>query len=732
MRHGAEVLAEICQSAFARLIQRGGAAAHSLFNPQEREKLADALAIVRGTSELLGRSMIRDWQRQALAEGPDAPIPASESLDGSYPSPLAVPVCRQDTNYSCGAAALQAVLAFHGIAENEAAIAKTLGTDPVGGTGSDAIIALVKQLGLPMEDRDGLSLDDLAHCLAKGAPILCPIQLHGGGHWVVVRGLDELGVSIMDPVDGETSIGRDAFQAAWKDKDAAGKVYEQYGIAVGPRVVGQPGPGGERDAASRESILLREELTDGVPLLTPEAALRYFLGLTPEIGVDPGVFFADLRRTAFTLAVATDTELLGTVQGLIAEVLRSGDTVTVAPRMIQDLLDGAGVSPRNPQYAEMVFRTNAMDSYVRGSVDEMRDPDVMEAFPVWRYSNPHDSRSRPEHAARNGNYYPNATEFTEVRGTGPEDVCNCRCVPIPINKFQWRRLQAQGARLADGYALEALDLREVKDASGHEHAADGKFGSGGAASTTGAQAKKKAKKIEAGKTVAETPAQAEHKAGRMAVVKEAVAGLKTAGVKVKSVASRIGQAVWNKMPAKAQKAAKITYGVGHYVLHKAESAMRGGKALALEVAKQRGLPAAHVEKVGRVLGIADTVAAWTVNMPATLAATGSVKLAKAASFLPLASAAYIAYSTARNPFAVARVAKAAISGKLMKTAHEALDAGEHKEELVAMLLERMGANGGSDWYLALLHAALDECGQDMAEAIKMADAAFARQKEGPK
>jgi hypothetical protein len=38
-----------------------------------------------------------------------------------------------------------------------------------------------------------------------------------------------------------------------------------------------------------------------------------------------------------------------------------------------------------------------------------------------------------------------------MRGTEAADVCNCRCCPIPVNKWQWAKLAAAGARIADGY-----------------------------------------------------------------------------------------------------------------------------------------------------------------------------------------------------------------------------------------------------------------------------------------
>ena len=198
---------------------------------------------------------------------------------------------------------------------------------------------------------------------------------------------------------------------------------------------------------ARESLLL-EAVIGPVGPLTPESALQYFLNLVPTLGVDPLRFGADMRRHAFTLAVAADRTLLTDVQSIIGEIIRTGMVPSGTPRLIQDVLDVAGVSPRNPQYSEMVFRTNAMDAYNQGSWQEMTHPEVIETFPVWQYSAIVDERSRPHHAARDGLYYPASIPFVQVRGLGIADAANCRCTFIPISKYEWAVLQGRGVRPA--------------------------------------------------------------------------------------------------------------------------------------------------------------------------------------------------------------------------------------------------------------------------------------------
>lgn len=197
--------------------------------------------------------------------------------------------------------------------------------------------------------------------------------------------------------------------------------------------------------ARLDSLKRRGRLKEAVQ---PDRAIEYLLSLVLSLGDDPQRGGIDMRRYAFTLAVATETELLGRVRDAIVGVLATGE-LGQGPRAVQAVLDAAGVATSNPSYATMVFRTNAKTAYDDSLQIELSQE--RELFPVWRYSNPDDSRSRPEHAAKDGNYYPSTVPFTTVRGTDKSQVINCRCVQVPIDKWDWEALRKNGARLVAGF-----------------------------------------------------------------------------------------------------------------------------------------------------------------------------------------------------------------------------------------------------------------------------------------
>lgn len=415
-----------------------------MFTDAERRQLADYLTSLTATADLLGRYQVRQKQRQAERQ-------AGVVREGHEPGHLPVPHKRQTTSYSCGAACFASVAELHGATpDTEDAAIRALGTSPRDGTPPDAIADLARERGLAVQIGRELTMDDLANAVGMGAPVIVAIQAYGtptqvlnaeSGHYVVVCGVTPESVRVMDPSSENAydDIPTAEFQRVWFDKEADGSDSIRLGIAIGSGQV-------------QESARLREATVENVTPMPPQEAINYFQALEPRLGIDPIRYGAFLERQAFTMAVATEKGLLDKVQSFLRDKLASGQGFTGAGREIEALLDAAGVTGRNPQYSEMLFRTNTLDAMNAGAYREMRDPDVADSFPVWRYENPDDSRSRPEHAKRNGKFYPADVPFIEVRGTDIGEAANCRCTFTPIFKAQWRRMKASGASIADGYA----------------------------------------------------------------------------------------------------------------------------------------------------------------------------------------------------------------------------------------------------------------------------------------
>jgi hypothetical protein len=193
-------------------------------------------------------------------------------------------------------------------------------------------------------------------------------------------------------------------------------------------------------------------------LRPPQDALEYFRSLMTggQLGIPSPQRWGDrLERHAFTLAQTTEETLLDKVHSFLSQAIESGELGLAGDRekgivgkhaseLLDDMLDAAGVKSSNPQYSDMVIRTNLMDGYNTGSDRERQHPDAIEDFPVWRYDGIDDGREGDDHFPHFGKYYPASVSFAEVRGDRP---FNCRCGATAIFRTQWAKLQAAGARV---------------------------------------------------------------------------------------------------------------------------------------------------------------------------------------------------------------------------------------------------------------------------------------------
>ena len=158
-------------------------------------------------------------------------INASTSMGTTNLALFSMPDTRQSTEYSCGAAAMQAVLGYRGRDIGEEDIREMLNTNEVSGTYPDDIIRVAKALGLQAEYKENMSMADLENYVAEGIPVIVDCQAWrsvsqyneswadtwNNGHWLVVIGIDENNVTLEDPyILGDRGfMSREEFLARW-------------------------------------------------------------------------------------------------------------------------------------------------------------------------------------------------------------------------------------------------------------------------------------------------------------------------------------------------------------------------------------------------------------------------------------------------------------------------------------------------------------------------------------
>ncbi|MDX2104867.1 MAG: C39 family peptidase [Candidatus Melainabacteria bacterium] len=157
---------------------------------------------------------------------------------------IKIPLTRQATDYTCGAAAMQSMLGYYGEDLNESELAKILKTNDQEGTDYNEIVALAKEKGYSVNVFKDMTLKDLKKQLDKKTPVLCLIQAWAtkktdyktdwnDGHYVVAIGYDKNKIYFMDPstLGNYTYIDQKGFLKRWHDKNSK-ETLNHFGLTI--------------------------------------------------------------------------------------------------------------------------------------------------------------------------------------------------------------------------------------------------------------------------------------------------------------------------------------------------------------------------------------------------------------------------------------------------------------------------------------------------------------------
>jgi predicted double-glycine peptidase len=146
------------------------------------------------------------WAIKTAATAPQSPAAPMASL-------LAVPDVFQSTSYSCGAAAVQSVLAYWGKEFHEKDLWQALGTSEQLGTAPDSMLRVLRDYGLKAQMHEGTSIQEIREALGRKVPVILDIQAWPDsprpneswdddwedGHYVVAIGIDDANLYVEDP-----------------------------------------------------------------------------------------------------------------------------------------------------------------------------------------------------------------------------------------------------------------------------------------------------------------------------------------------------------------------------------------------------------------------------------------------------------------------------------------------------------------------------------------------------
>lgn len=143
---------------------------------------------------------------------------------------LNLPDTRQSTEYSCGAAAMQAVLSYWGRDIGEEDLRELLNTNSESGTYPEDIVRVARELGLQSEFEENVTLDEINASLEEGVPVIIDCQAWrspatkeswkddwSDGHYMVIIGVDDQNVYFEDPyiLGSRGFLSHQEFEERW-------------------------------------------------------------------------------------------------------------------------------------------------------------------------------------------------------------------------------------------------------------------------------------------------------------------------------------------------------------------------------------------------------------------------------------------------------------------------------------------------------------------------------------
>ncbi len=170
---------------------------------------------------------------------------------------------------------------------------------------------------------------------------------------------------------------------------------------------------------------LGDKVLEGFPKVPPREAQAWWLQRDVLTQDQFDTLAREAQAQAFTIARWTSSSALLEAHQLFGRIIGEGGTLSEFEDALEPLLARQGLGPMKPYRLETMFRTNWATAYSVGRDRGQRRPEAVARRPLFRYNNPDDEDSRPEHAAQNGKVYPFDHDFWTI--WNPPNGYGCRC-----------------------------------------------------------------------------------------------------------------------------------------------------------------------------------------------------------------------------------------------------------------------------------------------------------------
>jgi len=166
-----------------------------------------------------------------------------ESLD--FKRFIKVPLCHQETPYTCGVACVQSILTSYGIIYTQDVLSEMLKQKPIYGTDYKNIITLMEMLGLQASFNIEMNIGLLKNLIDNGITPILIIQAWKdveidytydwkNSHYVIACGYDENRILFMDPwtLGSYTFVPNNELMKRWHTLDSSGNHHYYSGLII--------------------------------------------------------------------------------------------------------------------------------------------------------------------------------------------------------------------------------------------------------------------------------------------------------------------------------------------------------------------------------------------------------------------------------------------------------------------------------------------------------------------
>lgn len=146
----------------------------------------------------------------------------------------------------------------------------------------------------------------------------------------------------------------------------------------------------------------------------------------------------EAHARAFTIAGAASDALLADFQGELAKAMKTGSTLADFRKTFDGIVEKHGWQQRHePGWrAQVIYETNMATAYSAGRYAQMTDPDVLEAYPYWRYVHSGSAHPRLQHLAWDGLTLRADDPWWDVHYPPSGWRCGCRVSPLSEGRLR--------------------------------------------------------------------------------------------------------------------------------------------------------------------------------------------------------------------------------------------------------------------------------------------------------